>query len=226
MRVRLVMTVLSVLAVGCGDTAATTTIAETTTTAAAVTTTTDAVTTTTTTTTTIPETTTTTEPPPAFGFFPDGLGIFSFGATPEEAVAAMTPMFGAPSGDSGWIEEPLCPGPTYRAVHFGEELFDLFLMFTTADLFAPAGTGHLFAYGYRGGVSVPVNPPDLTVGTKLSELQALYPGVEVLDSPFFLDKYVYRVQGPGTYEVLGGDLSGNGPGDVVLTVNGGIGCGE
>lgn len=224
-RIALVVALLAISACG-GDaatTTTTTTIAETTTTTApSTTTTTEAPTTTT----EAPTTTTTTDPGPQFEFLPDGLGIVSFGASPEEVLAAMVPLFGAPSRDIGWIDEPLCPGPQYRLMDFGVGMFDLFVMFTTGDLFAPAGTGHFFSYEYEGGVTVPVSPPALTVGTKLSELQALYPGVEVLDSPFFQGQYVFRVQGPGPHEGLSGRLSGNGPGDVVLTVRGGIGCGE
>jgi hypothetical protein len=225
---RLGIVVALLLAVSaCGGDAATTTTA---TTGAETTTTTAAPTTTTTTeaptTTTAAPTTTTTDPGPQFEFLPDGLGLVSFGATPDEVIAAMTPLFGPPSRDLDWQDEPLCPGPQNRFMDFGDGMFDLYLMFTTGDLFAPAGTGHFFAYSYQGGVDVPVSPPDLTVGTKLSELQALYPGVEVLDDPFVLGQYVFRVQDPGSYEALSGNLSGNSAGSVVLSVRGGIGCGE
>lgn len=238
MRIRLAMGIaLMLVATGCGDDAPAETTLDSTTTTAATTTTTAAPTTTTTTTeppattsepptTTTSTTTTTTVPPPDFGFEVDGLGIVQFGASPDEVVAAMTPLFGAPAIDSGWIVEPICPGPEFRFMQFSEELFDFRLLFTTGDLFVGGGVGHFFAYQYNGATPVPVNPPDLTVGTTLTQLQALYPQTQVVENPFFQNEWDYLIEGSTQYELLSGNLSGNGPGDVVLNVKGGIGCGE
>lgn len=221
---------LLLLITACGDDGSPTTTAEpaTTTSTAPSTTTTAAVTTTlppTPTTTTMPPTTTTTEAPPQFEFRMDGLGIVQFGDSPESVIAAMTDLFGEPIRDTGWIDEPICPGPMTRIVGFGIDIFDFDLYFTTGDLFAPAGTEHFHGYDYEGATPVPVNPPQLTVGTTIAQLEALYPSVEFHPSPFFQDEFEFLVEGPGNQQ-LNGRVSGTGAGDVVLTVEGGVGCGE
>jgi hypothetical protein len=227
-RLLVIGSLVALIGAACGDDEAvltTTTAAAATTTTAAPTTTAPATTTVPTTTTTVPPTTTTTEPAPVFGFFMDGLGVAQFGDPPASVIAALTDLFGDPVRDTGWVEEPICPGPTTRIVGFGVDIFDFDIYFTTGDLFAPAGTEHFHGYDYEGATSVPVSPPDLTVGTKVSELEALYPSVEFVESPFFADEWDYIVDGPGN-EGLNGRLSGTEPGDVVLTVEGGVGCGE
>jgi len=151
--------------------------------------------------------------------------VAKFGDPPPAVINAMTALFGPPTFDSGWVDEPLCAGPMNRFVEFGTEKFDFQLLFTTGDLFAPAGTKHFYSYRYNGVTPVPVTPPELTVGTKVSELQALYPIVQIQESPWFVGEYVYLVDA-GPYEWLYGDLSGNGQGDVVLSIQGGIGCAE
>lgn len=220
---------IGLVVTACGDDS---TVITTTTIAAATTTTTTSTTTTSTTTTTmapttttVAPTTTTTEAPIVFGFFMDGLGVAEFGQAPDEVISALTDLFGAPSRDTGWIDEPICPGPMTRVVGFGVELFDFDVYFTTGDLFAPAGTEHFHGYNYNGATPVPVSPPDLTVGTKVSELEALYPSVVFLPSPFFAGEFEFHVDGPGN-QGLNGRVSGTAPGDVVLTVKGGVGCGE
>ena len=220
------------IVVACGDSALTTTsaapAATTSTTLAATTTTASTTTTTqpaTTTTTTTVAATTTTVPPPEFRFRPDGLGLVDFGATPDEVLPVMIPLFGDPLRDTGWVDEPICPGSMNRFIDFGVDWGDFQLMFTTEGLFAPEGTGHFYSYRYNGATPVPVSPPELTVGTKVSELQALYPSVYFEPNPFLVDVTDYHVDGPGA-EKLYGKVSGTSPGDVVLSVQGGIGCGE
>jgi hypothetical protein len=224
---------LAFVIAACGDdesvlmtTTTTTTVVATTTTSAAPSTT-SAPTTTVppTTTTTVPPTTTTTEPPPTFGFFMDGLGVAQFGDPPAAVIAALTDLFGDPLRDTGWVEEPICPGPMTRIVGFGDDFGDFDIYFTTGDLFAPSGTEHFHGYDYQGATTVPVSPPALTVGTKISELEALYPSVVFADNPFFAGEFDFIVDGPGN-QGLNGRVSGTDPGDVVLTVEGGVGCGE
>jgi hypothetical protein len=230
-RLLVVGSLVALIAAACGDDSSvtTSTTSATTTTAATTTTTTEPPATTTTeppaTTTTEPPATTTTEPPIVFGFFMDGLGVAEFGDSPANVISALTVLFGDPSRDTGWVDEPICPGPMTRVVGFGVELFDFDVYFTTGGLFAPAGTEHFHGYNYNGATAVPVSPPDLTVGTKISELEALYPSVEFLPSPFFAGEFEFHVDGPGN-EGLNGQVSGTNPGDVVLTVKGGVGCGE
>jgi hypothetical protein len=170
--------------------------------------------------------TTTTIPEPQFGFFLDGLGVVDFGATPDEVTTALEPIFGPPTFDSGWIDEVLCPGTEFRAFQFGDELFDFRVLFTNGDIFVDGGVGHFFTFRYKGATDVPVTPPDLTVGTKVSELQSLHPGVMFLENPFIVGATVYRVDGENEFEVLSGGVTGEGAGDLVTSVQGGIGCGE
>ncbi|HSM02345.1 MAG TPA: hypothetical protein VK960_07915 [Acidimicrobiia bacterium] len=220
--------VLALAAAACGDDDATTTStteAPTTTAAPATTTTSTTTSTTTTTTTSTTTTTTTLPPPPPFGFFMDGLGVVDFGTTFDETLAAMTPIVGPPDIDTGWVDEVLCPGPEYRGLFWGDDA-QIWLMFTTGDLFRNDGVGHLFSYNYKGEITVPVEPPDLTVGTTLAELQALYPGVQVVPNPFFFGEYDFLVEGDSDLLKLSGNLSGDDPSDVVNSVQGGIGCGE
>ncbi len=140
-------------------------------------------------------------------------------------IATLTEIFGAPSRDTGWIDEVLCPGPMNRFVDFGAELFDFQILFTNGNLFAPAGTEHFYSYQFHGATAVPVNPPQLTVGTTVGQLQALYPGVAFVENPFFAGTWDYQVVGPGSTGLFG-NLSGTGAGDLVLSVQGGIHCGE
>jgi len=155
----------------------------------------------------------------------DGLGVVDFGAKPTKVLDALDALFGAPVIDTGWLNEPLCPGPQYRGMFWGDDR-QLWLMFTTGDLYRNDGVGHFFSYNYKGGIPVPVEPPALTVGTTVAQLQALYPSVQIVPNPYFAGQYDYRVDGDTDLDRLSGNLSGNGAGDVVLSVKGGIGCGE
>ena len=218
---------LLLLVAACGDDATSTTIPATTSSEA--TTTTAAVITTAATTvvtTTTAATTTSTVPAPAFGFFADGLGVVDFGASPEAVAATLTSMFGAPTIDTGWIVEPICPGPLYRMMNFGAASeFDLAVIFTTAEFFAPAGTEQFFGYSYHGLLVVPVSPPALTVGTTVAQLQALYPGVVITPHELIDNAYAFVVTGNG-HENVRGALTGPAAGDTVTEIRGGGSCGE
>lgn len=228
---RLVPILASILLVAsCGDddAATTTTAAATTsatTTTAAVTTTPATLPPTTAATTTTTAPTTTTVPEPVFGFFPDGLGLVDFGATPDEVVAALSPWFGAPTKDTGWIAEPLCPAPTYRLSGFGPVLFDFTVIFTTAEWFLPAGNGHFFGYSYGGATGTPTGPPALTAGTTKADVLALYPDATFGVHPLIDSAYQFVVDPPGP-EYLSGALNGNDPGSTVTGIRGGGACGE
>lgn len=233
---RVVLALCAVVLVGSGCSSdSSDTTDSTTSTTASVTTTAVAPTTTTTSTTTLPPTTTTTAPPtttstivplPTFGFFVDGYGVVDFGATPAEVIAALEPIMGPPSGDTGWVYEPICPGTQFRAIRYGSELFDFRALFTDAGFFTPAGTGEFYSYNYNGTTPVPVSPPALTVGTTVGQLQALYPAVTFGPNPFLDGVTDYVVDGSTPYEQLYGQVSGPNPSDVVESVQGGIGCGE
>ena len=225
-----VLAALLLLVAACGDDDAATTTAAVTTTAASTTTaavTTTAAESTTAATTTTAAPTTTTTMAPVFAFLPTGLGVVDFGVSPEAVAAALTPMFGPPTRDTGWIAEPICPPPLYRLMNFGSATeFDLTVIFTTAEYFAPAGTEQFFGYSYNGLLTVPVSPPALTVGTTVAQLEALYPSVQhgphqLLDAP----AHEFHVDGDGYYD-LRGALSGGAATDVVTEIRGGGSCGE
>ena len=147
-----------------------------------------------------------------------------FGQIPKNVIAEMTAIFGPPTADSGWVEEPLCAGELNRFVEFGVERFDLQLIFTDGDLFA-TDKAHFYAYRYNGVTPVPVAPPELTVGTTIAQLQDLYPGVEIMESPWVGGEYVFQYIA-AEYEWLYGNLTGNGLDDTVTSIEGGIGCAE
>jgi hypothetical protein len=225
--VKRIFAALLLLVAACGDDAISTTIPATTSSEA--TTTTAAVITTAATTvvtTTTAATTTSTVPAPAFGFFVDGLGVVDFGASPESVAATLTSIFGAPTIDTGWIAEPICPPPLYRMMNFGSAAeFDLTVIFTTAEFFAPAGTEQFFGYSYHGLLAVPVSPPALDVGTTVAQLQALYPGVQITPHELIDNAYAFVVTGNG-YENVRGALTGPAAGDTVTEIRGGGSCGE
>lgn len=224
-----ILVVLMLVVAACGDSPAATTLATTTTAAPATTAATTTTTTTAAATTTIAatttEATTTTVPVPVFGFFVDGLGVVDFGASPEAVVAALTPLFGASTQDTGWIAEIICPPPLYRLMGFGPGSFDFTVIFTTAEFFAPAGTEQFFGYSYHGELVVPVSPPELTVGTTLAELQALYPAVVIAPHELIDDAYSFEVTGEGNERVRGA-LNGNAADSTVIEIRGGGSCGE
>lgn len=221
---------LLVFVAACGDddaatttTAATTTAATTTT---AVTTTVAETTTAATTTTTAPTTTTTMAP--AFAFLPTGFGVVDFGATPEAVIAALTPLFGAPTKDTGWIQEPICPPPLYRLIGFGTELFEFTAIFTTAEYFAPAGTEQFFGYSWEpGSLTMPASAtsPNLGYVTTVAEIQALYPQVQIGPHPLLDDAFEFVIDGEGHYDIRG-VISGGLADDLVLGIRGGGSCGE
>jgi hypothetical protein len=61
------------------------------------------------------------------------------------------------------------------------------------------------------------------VGTELSEPQALYPSVQVDEGDRQIGAYSFWVE-VSEHEVLFGEMSGDGPGAVVLSIYGGVGC--
>lgn len=230
-----VLVALATVASACSSDSAdnTTTTAEVslTTTSAPTTTTTATPSTTTapTTTTTVPATTTTTTlPEPEFGFFVDGFGIVDFGASPDEVQAALDPLLGPPTIDSGWLDEPLCPGDEFRFLQYGDTLFDFRVLFAVGDPFTDSivHPGYFFSYNYNGVTDVPVEAPALTVGTTVAELEALYPDVTYQENPFVASTTDYVVDGSTDLEGLIGQVSGTDPDATVESVQGGIGCGE
>lgn len=154
----------------------------------------------------------------------DGLGIVTFGAEPEAAIAAVTAVLGEPTEDTGW-SDPLtvstCAGTQVRRVSWGS----LSLYFGDESP-VTQGTPHLFAYSYGTaddleGAPVGLSTPEgIGLGSTVEFLRAAYaavavePGEEgIIEPNFFVS------------DVLSGRLTGGGDADLVTVIIGGDACG-
>jgi hypothetical protein len=185
----------------------------------------------TTTTTLAPTTTTTTVPPTlapppvAMEFLMDGLGIVELGTKPAKTINTVRDYLGFdPTLDSGWGpawgDYGACPGTEYRQVRFG----GLYLGFSDVDRVTPAGTREFIDWSYDGDPQIDVLS-GIDVGMTVADLQSLYPSVTLAyDDLWFGD--VFRVEGPVSGQQLWGRLTGPNPGDTIIYLTGGIGCGE
>lgn len=183
---------------------------------------------TTSTTTTSTTTPSTVAPTSALGLHEYGVGLASFGQSPDAVIAAVSAVLGPPDEDTGWVDAfsvyGTCPPPEIRGVHWG----NLVLLFANGGTdFAPAGTEHFFTYTYYG------SPPDLEttegigVGDTLAELQAAYPGATVDESPFDPSSGVWAVDtNPVDAGGLFGFASGTSPDATIVSILGGLVCGE
>jgi hypothetical protein len=181
-----------------------------------------------TTTTTVPDTTTTTVVPDTVLFTNEGIFAgetwIHFGFDDEDTIAAVSAVLGAPTNDSGWVAEPICPPPEVRTVRWS----DLWLLFTKADTdFWSGGVPHFFTYQYSGSTPELFTTEGIGLGSTLNDLDEAYGGPDLVisESPF----------GPGegfwTYKAAGwtgmwGFATGQTPADTVTSINGGRGCGE
>ena len=196
---------------------------------AAVTTTTAATTTTsstTTTSTTTTSTTTTIPVPQGLELRSDGLGDALFGASPDDVVAYVEAVLGAPTADSGWLD-PVetaipCTGTAVRFVTW----HDLTLQFTDESALV-TGLRHFVSYTY--GPAADATMPDpyglpteagVTLGATLDALREAHPDAEVSPGD--------DVVGPNfvVEEGLGGFPTGTNGGSLVISFVGGQACGE
>jgi hypothetical protein len=166
----------------------------------------------------------------------DGLGITAFGDGADDAVAAVSTVYGEPDSDSGWVE-PLtigaCAGSEARVVSWGS----LYLYFTdqpastsgessTAAVPSGAAERHLIGFSYGSVQDLEVSPGGLAtpegigVGTTVDFLRAAYegitfePGEEGMFAPsFYVD------------ERLSGRVTGDADDDLVTVIIGGDPCG-
>ncbi|HSM02456.1 MAG TPA: hypothetical protein VK960_08495 [Acidimicrobiia bacterium] len=242
MKSRVALLALTVLvAASCGDdsggigiTTSTTTMASTTTSVAEATTTTAAPTTTTTAvpaTTTMAPTTTTTEAP-AVELSDEGIQAGDtwvyFGYDDDDAVAAVSAVLGSPTHDSGWTDPfgdyGVCPAPEVRGVHWN----GLILLFTKADTdFWTGGVEHFFAFTFTS------IPPDLAttqglmLGDTIADLQAIYGGPDLVidESPFDPSAAIWSYDA-ASWTGLYGFASSQAADGVIVSINGGRGCGE
>jgi hypothetical protein len=209
----------------------TTTVAVTTTTTVAVTTTTIPATTTVPVTTTValpPETTTVAPVPDTVSFTTDGIFVgdasIHFGFDDDGAIAAVTAVLGAPTSDSGWVAEPLCPPPVVRSVRWN----DLWLLFTQADTqFSSGGVPHFFTYQYSGTTPELYTTEDIGIGSSLDMLGDAYGGPDLVieESPFDATDGFWSYKA-GSWTGMWGFATGQTPTDEVTSINGGRGCGE
>lgn len=237
------VTLLVLLGAACGDdsggiglttsttsttaVASTTTVADTTTTTAGPTTTTAAPTTTT----TVAPTTTTTSAP-AVELSDEGIQAgdtwIYFGYDDDDAVAAVSAVLGPPTHDSGWTDPfgdyGVCPAPEVRGVHWS----GLILLFTKADTdFWTGGVEHFFAFTFTN------IPPDLAttqglmLGDTIADLQAIYGGPDLVidENPFDPSAAIWSYDAAPWTGLYGFATSQN-PDGLIISINGGRGCGE
>lgn len=164
---------------------------------------------------------------------PDGLGVASFGAEAEAAIADLTTALGLPDADSGWIDSfstfGTCPGAEVRVVRWDElEAYFTDSPAAVADYPDPGGP-HFFSW--RAATFVDDEPPSrgfatddaISPGTPLGVLREAYgeAQVQVVYEDAF-DIWFLDVAAAG----LSGTVSGDTDNDVVESLQGGIGCGE
>jgi hypothetical protein len=153
----------------------------------------------------------------------DGLGIVSFGATPEATIATVSKVLGIPTKDTGMVPSfsayGTCPGEQIRGVEWN----NFYVLFGDTVF----GKNAFFQYGYTDTKDAPhvaalTTGKGLTLGMHTEELKTLYPEATIGDwlpgqKGFTLDK-----DGSGTGKYLGGTLID----DKVYWIAGGELCGE
>ncbi len=226
-RMILLLAVVSLVAAACasGDDSSSTSVPETLTTTSATVPPTTTVAPTTTTTTVAPTTTTTI--PPTIKLNDEGVQAGDvwvyFGSDPVDAIAAVSNVLGAPTIDSGWIEESICLAST-RTVRWN----DLWMLFTTGDTgFWTGGVPHFFTFYYSGPNPEIFTTKGVGLGSSVADLEAAYGGSKFVlaESPFVAGEgsWSYDLD---TWTGLWGYTSGQAPSDTVIAINGGQGCGE
>ncbi len=152
----------------------------------------------------------------------DGLEAVKFGATPEEALATLNPVFGQPTKDTGWIDSfslyGTCPGEQIRAVEWN----NLHLLFGDTVHGNKAFFG--FEYVDRTGAGKPTLMTEraITLGASKEAIKTAYPDATFGD---WLPgqtgtTFVRGAEGSGQY--LGGTIEN----DKLFWIGGGIFCGE
>lgn len=150
------------------------------------------------------------------------------GTVEDDAIAAVSVAFGAPTDDSGWVDAfsvyGTCPGPVVRGVHWG----GFVMLFTQAETdFWTEGVPHFFAYYYTAAPPDLATTEGLVLGDTLATVEALYggPKLEIAEDPF------NPTAGIWLYDLVGwtgmyGYADSQDPSGIISTINGGRGCGE
>lgn len=190
-------------------------------------------TTTTATTTTTTSTTTTTTTVPASDVLilgPENIDGIPFGSDAEEAITSFENVLGAPVSDTGWVP-PVdsegvqvygpCPGTEIRLVEWP----NLTTVYTNAATsWAPEGTRQFFFYSYvlyDADYLKLKTAEGIGLGSTVDDLRAAYGDSVDIVSDEFGDYYSVAVPAPGA---LWGFLDA--PNGTVVSIQGGIGCGE
>lgn len=147
----------------------------------------------------------------------DGLGLVDFGRTPDEVVAAMAPVLGAPTDDTGWqpaaATYSTCPGNRIRAVQW-EGLTALFTDVPTAW-----GTGeHFFQWRQTTAPPPIATAAGISVGASRRDVEEIYP--EVVAEEELVGGVVLH------FRAEGGPLTGFLDGDALANLEAGEPCGE
>jgi hypothetical protein len=164
-----------------------------------------------------------------FTLRPDGLGDELFGADADGVIASLTDVLGPPDEDTGW-------GPTLEsyATCIGTEIRfvtwrSLRAFFTDGPSdWAPGGVRHFAAFDHSEAIGLPLlelaTAEGVGIGSPVGDVRAIYGEAAVVaDDPLFGD--LFQVDTPGA-GFLWGQLSGSSATDSVLSVSGGVSCGE
>jgi len=153
-----------------------------------------------------------------------GIGSAQFGADPDGVIGYVSAFLDQPTGDTGWVdpfEVGVCPGNELRQVSGGS----LTLTFGDAST-STEGRRHFFSYAYGFDGQIGVSPVGLetdrsiTVGSRVIDLLAAYPGVTLNPEDDFIAPNFY------VNDNLRGLLTGLADDDTVTVILGGIGCTE
>lgn len=187
--------------------------------------------TTTTSSTTSTTTTTTTVPPSEVLILgPENIDGIQFGSDAEEAISSLENVLGAPVSDTGWVP-PVnsegvqvygpCPGTEIRLVEWP----NLTTVYTNAATsWAPEGTRQFFFYSYvlyDADYLKLKTAEGIGLGSTVDDLRAAYGDNVDIVSDEFGDYYSITVPAPGA---LWGFLDA--PNGTIVSIQGGIGCGE
>ena len=157
------------------------------------------------------------------------MGTVAFGAEADAAVTTIIAALGEPDDDSGWIPSfsgfGTCPGEQVRGLRWAT----LWALMTDGDTeWRSDGVPHFFSY-------LNVRYPDQLLGLVTEEGIGLGDTVEALKDAYgdrvgitfdeIFEDYVYNVQVPEPGRLSGG-LTGDADDDIVVSIDGGVGCGE
>ncbi len=174
-------------------------------------------------TTTIPETTTTLPAGAALVLRNDGIGDARFGTDPDEVIAYISGVVGAPVQDSGWVDaiSRTCRGTEVRFVTWG----DLTLAFGD-DSDVSSGRRHFVSWSF-GPAAEPLAAPagmataeGISIGSSVVDIGRAYPTASLFEGDELSTASAQIADGLFAF------LTGTSDSGVVTAMLGGQGCGE